>query len=385
VASYLAVVAPVYRTRLGFYSMFWKLWRGSITFDIVIISSPFISARLLFFLDFFTDDEVPAVGDVPLKDVTVRGTTKITITVPYLNSHPMQPGLGYGNQSYTQRNVPQLTCSQMVPPHYDGDVAPTIQLFIWTRPGPDMRFFCKRDPNELVNVSPPVKRVSFQMKIADFQDVDPIFQSRLEGVTNVKGTWEDMLMQYSPSDTLNIEFLSTDSGPARPFDLIGSLFKFWTGVTHLKLVAPLALEDQYIGAFMSDYNFGAFSTEGPPLFDRAWDGASLINTSDTRVLEVTIPYQCSVPCRPTSLAVTEFGSGYYTAGASDWIQPWIVTSTHSTDIPKIYLAAGKDFTYFYDYPPPPFWFWPSFRVPLTSNDIVSAEPSRDDSESFSLV
>lgn len=367
----------VYCDRILLMSKFFRFWRGSINYTFAFVSSPLISARALIQLKWST--AAAPVGDVISKVVTIRGTTVVNVTVPYLRSIPWSPVLG------STSAAPYVVVEMLNVETTMGDHTPKVHLHVWRSAGPDFMFSSIREPQSTYVPPPPPpseRRVNSQSaletKLRRLRVIDEEIgesQSTLKsmvftdyigasGPTPTFRTDEDLsfanlLSRWSirggtvMSETPPIFQSGPNMYQNSNIDLISTLFLYWKGQTRRKNFYSfpndhVAKPGSYLFVKMEP-----FAPMGNNLnlqdSERLLDGMAVASPDLTQVLEYTVPY----------LSTTEW----------QWIQQYSPPTSYfphlavvadvqvgnyddEAGLRKVAVAAGNDFSFRYDMPPP---------------------------------
>jgi len=371
-------------SRINYVSQMFRLWRGSITYTFVFFSSPFISARynlVLSYIPSASSAPLGTLGSEIIEDITVRGTTVVSVTIPYLYGTQWSRTLGQYSYNVVSNDTrgPFLWLHEINPPYSTGDVTPVIPLYVFQSAGPDFEFRSQVCPSP---TRIPSSQFESQMRVSEFAVVDPIFNESYslpnasDDYLDVEGMcqrWNEATAAGAfpvfagPMPTTQISAGTyTNVGVQSCFDLWANTFLFWSGQIKLKL--------PFIGSVTDFSNFaakmednGAYSTNsiyvGSEFSNRAEDGLAAASQNITNVLECTVPYLSTYQY----LGVNEFYCALAQGSSTtDWSQFNVLfdpvwdyqfsvqtgTSTTSYAPPSYWKAAGDDFSFFYDTPPP---------------------------------
>lgn len=350
-------------SRISFLSQMFRMWRGSVEYTFVFFTSPFVTARFNIVLVYPGDalDAVSELGNKIIQDVTIRGTTRVQFTVPYLFAVQWHPTI-FQADSLVPMQDPYLTLKFIQPPESIGDVVPPpIPLLIYETAAPDFRFRSLVNPS-VDQVSPPFRS---QMRTADFVKSRKLFKGSTSPLTygdDSEMSLSQLLGRWSFSNPDRFRFPMEIVPPGNPkmpgvFSTICHLFYFYSGqVKHKTLVPPAdpSLNDPYSKIVVKMDNFIATQAVGVFLTQRAEDGMTVISNQVTQIIECVVPY-LSVQAFEPICAATDF---QFTPVRHHWL-PLLMSDTVSVIPYWDLVAGGPDFTLYYLVPPPPFSMWPS--------------------------
>ena len=354
-------------SRLRFLSQFFRFWRGSITYTIMIISSPMTTWRLKIALDYQQGTLVSiSPGDTLQKIITVRGSTVHQVTVPYIATTPWQfignpTALEYRDQS------PAITISEFSPASKSGDITPSLYILAFESANKDFVFCSQIEPSldEAASLKKKIPLVhEAQMKVAMFRAVD---QTQFGSCNPVKypadgvSTFEAMAKRWSPRTTQALYnpaytgvWLYNDPAVAvqSTIDFLCAIFYYARGQYKLKVSFDPPPEVVASGAMAvmkmqtQKPDSSSVSTGVNPTIKFS-DGTHVISLGLTQVMECTVPYLATVEWWPT-------GNGFRTTGARYVRFAPLVYTEGATSVPTNFIAisAGRDFCYSLSLPPP---------------------------------
>jgi hypothetical protein len=364
--------------RIALMSKFFRFWRGSINYTYVFVSSPLVSARAMIQLVWNTGSA--PVGDIISRIVTIRGTTTVNVTVPYLRGIPWSPVLG------STQGAPYVRVTMMNVETTMGDHVPKVHMHIWRNAGPDFMFSSIREPQSTyVPPSPPPtgRRATTQSPLElKLQRKREVASEEIgESQSTLKSmVYTDFIGGGQPTPTFKTDedlsfanLLSRwsirggtvmtetppifQSGPNMyqnsNIDLISTLFLYWKGQTRRKNFYSFPSDHVAKPGSYLFVKMEPFAPMGTNLnlrdSERLLDGMAVASPDLTQVLEYTVPY----------LSTTEW----------QWIQQYSPPSNYFPYLPvvadiqsgnyddeaglrKVAVAAGNDFSFRYDMPPP---------------------------------
>lgn len=365
--------------RIGYMSQLFRMWRGSQDFTLVLFSSPFISARFNVVVSWGKTAPTGTIGNEIVKDVTVRGTTIVHFTVPFLS--PSQWGTTwFVSQSSKDNTVPRIYLKVIEAPVNPGDVQCSIPYILYERAGEDFCFRGLMSPMRTMTPalgSPePEKEYFAQMEVRRVMGAEvtgggaiPAQPNGAEGERTIlemcqRWSGRHMSSTYS-SEPFPIKGPLSVGGTIHVgvFDTISSLFCFWSGQIRIKASLVSGTPD-----IVCWHTPGYLNTSltGGTMCQKPEDGMVNIDPSLTKVLDVTAPFLSDVQFVPifnvgitgilNSLIFSSLGSydrkiwtGYFHDHADEIVSPNL-----------FYIAGGNDYTLYLPIPPPERAVWPIF-------------------------
>jgi len=339
-------------SRISYFSQLYRMWRGSIEYTLVLFSSPFVTARYNLVLNFPTDQTplLGILGNKIIQDITVRGTTRVSFTVPYL--YPTQwmltPWQGISG------NDPFISIEIISAPESVGDITPEILYVLYECAAPDFQF------RSLVNPMPLPETFTAQMRTSEFVVSRDLFS----GNSKPLGFSDDSEMSISsllsrwsysvPSDYRNPPGMRAVTSGV--FQNVCQVFAFYSGqIKHKLWIDPGA--NPYVPVVMKMESFIGTGAIGPALQERFEDGIVYVSNEITQVLECTVPFLAMSQYWPTKDdTVATFALGRFM-----W-RPELFNATVSVTPEVSLVSAGPDFSLYFPVPPPPTTFWASTQV-----------------------
>jgi len=368
-------------TRLSFYCRFFRFWRGSETFIFRFVSSPLMSYKAGISVGFAgklengTDQE-----DVITRLVTVRGTTTISVNVPYLHTAPWQLT---AFQEASSVSFTRISVFIVDPPVTVAVAATAITpVYCWRMAGPDFQLTGLRDFND--NFTEDTRVIQAQSRVfqeAIDKEVPFYMGTQLPSEVDMLDVMfvEDIGRRFSEMHTPPTElgtWLPTDYMGFLPnatwipnISLLGSCFLFSRGELDWKLrLSDTSGSDGDIAVAASTDLFVPLAA-GSEYFQRVPDGQARINPNFGNILEYSSPWyclydlvqhnsfrgSCLIPlenCSRTPLATTyaiQYG-----------LLPMIITNgVDQIATPEETLVKfGAGFGLFYEMPPPGDAYYP---------------------------
>ena len=376
VYSYFTNIATC--SRLRYLAQFYRFWRGSVTYTFFFISSPMVTFRLKVGLD-YQGGTLAGIdpGDTLQQIITVRGTTVHQVTVPYLYTTPWQ-FLGDGDP-FDVDVIPTISVSEFSPASKSGDVVPSFYLLVYESANRDFVFTSQEDPMPYA-ASPPLKlfsqkekrarklRHEAQMDIRKFRSQDATQFGSCDPVkftSDGVGTFEGMAKRWSARPTSSLSRGAYDDRfpyETQPYvsqlstmDALKGIFYWNRGQYKLKVsfdADPDTVNQSAVG-IVKMQSFHPVSNDpdaGIPAPVRFPDGATAISFGLTQVIECTIPFLCTTEWVECVFGFTP------TTGARPLVYQPEIWAEGATEVPLnfVAVAAGRDFCYSYNLPPPYF-------------------------------
>lgn len=378
-------------SRVDYVAQMFRLWRGSLNFTIIFVSSPFISARYNVILSYLDASFAPAgyLGSEIIEDITIRGTTVVNFSVPYLvgtqwsrTAHQISANVIDNPPDYALAS-PAIWLKEINPAFASGDVTPVIPMYLYMSAGKDFEFRSMICPSP-VSIPSGEKKFQSQMRVSTFCGYDPVFNGSstfpnaadddldVEGMCqrwNVRSGSSFPVQAMPRPPTWNSQSLidtRTLGGVVSCYDLWANLFMYFSGQTKLKIPFQgtvtnfsnfmVKMDDNGVACTTSQY-------KGGELANRSEDGLALTSQNISNVIECTVPFLSSYQYLPVQewyiqqVQLSSVGDWspycvFYDPVTDYNFIPDIGTST-STFAPNYYwVAAGDDFSFFYDIPPP---------------------------------
>jgi len=370
-------------SRICFLAQYFRFWRGSIKYSLVIFGSPFISARFNVILSYERSGGAPfgKVATELIKDVTVRGTTQVDIDVPFLSLSNWLPTYIVSSSltppSVFADCVPKLWIMPLQAPVSSGDVSPMLPYVLYQAAGDDfvLRGLINGNPSQHA-----VDTIESQMYASSFCKTSDEMSTgsvpKLPYSADVEITFQDVMSRwtyadsnlFSPIPALDIQGYN-DTGspplewysPITVFDNFGCIFGFCSGQVKFKIpwdenttgasVIGVLLDDNLVVGPSS--GTGTLLASVPDMW-KAENGLNVVDIPITRVTEFTLPWMNAYEFLPTGISDATFKGYFMLSPAPFWgdFQPLIFSDTGSVSTFKCFRAAGPDYSLFYPIPPP---------------------------------
>jgi hypothetical protein len=350
---------PANVSRLGAMSKFYRFWRGSINYTFVLVCSPLVSFRVLFQLRWGSYTEMAPITDVISKVVTIRGTTSVNITVPYLMLTPYV-------LTGTIDGLPSLYYKVMSYSSGVGDVTPVLQYYVYETPGPDFEFSSMKVPQKTYAPGPVPKKGRVgrsQARVSSFVALDWIAEGQ-PGPSYAReemGTFADLVKRWTVRTDLfgSAAPMNHDYNWTRAsnIDILASLFLFWKGQTKRKNFydwSTLPPSTAYSFVRMQS-NSAVGGIDNLPDHLRFGDGMVIANRDKTQVVEYTVPYLSTTEWHYTN-ALEGFANATFPLPAL-LFDPLLGQFDTQDGIEAVAMAAGDDFSFRYPLPPPRIHRW----------------------------
>lgn len=355
---------------LGYMSQMFRMWRGSIDYTIVFFSSPFISARFNVVVAWGKTAPTGTIGNEIVKDVTIRGTTVVQITVPFLNGGQWAPTYWQRNAAYDGYiSFPRLYIKVVQPPVSVGDISCDIPYVLFKRAGVDFEFRSLISPAPKFD-DPPV--VEGQMLVSSLMSAEVTGGGGLVVLPNTSDTElsiNDMCRRWSgrkcsgayykyPSPVK--EPYITNKHTLGVFDTLAQLFCFWSGQIRIK---GLPDTGSLLTACWHTRNFiNASGVDGMEACQRPEDGMAVIQVDLTQVLDVTCPFLATtqfLPIPDPNSLLYSYSFPLATTPRLWWDGFPHYEDGSDVDFDLFYIAGGEDYSLYLPIPPPALTFWPS--------------------------
>jgi len=358
-------------TRLGFMTQFYRLWRGSVCFTAHFVTSPLVSAKVRICLVWQNPAGTTVdreVGDLIIKETSVRGTTTVSFEVPYLDFRPWQT-------TQQPQTAPELTTPFLVFYLSDdtvslGTITPSVFLVLYCYAGNDF---------ELAHMqSASLKRSEAQSSVNSFVGTEEnIFNSSPNRVPSDKMDtmyYEDLFRRFDgqgnglpgpPRPT--VDGLPLEVQAKTSFDVAAGLFLFWRGGIHYKVPfesGTLPTGTNWIAVVMADTQpEGDFGMED---YDRIMSGSVRFDTQYCDVLEFEVPYYNQFDwsfidffVEGNSPVTIQFVGNYPMTQEETQFRFSIFTNVGESPVTlTFWRKAGCGFSLHYDLPPLPHSQWP---------------------------
>lgn len=353
--SYMDQIAPLFR-----------YWRGSIKVSLFFYTSPLISATyrlLLFNADGGLDPPAPDPSTYAFKKViTVRGSVRVDVVIPYLSVVPWQPLEAYAG-SYPAMSPPlsvsRLYLDTVTPPNTIGDQAPYVFVMTVVSAGDDFQMRDLRSPQPSWTEPPgPIpfglvekRKAESQMRVrADF---DKCERENLAHGTNsfvkLKDLYEDTMTFEDASfrssnrnfEAVNFQLRYPYSGEnlirTDTFDYIQNMFRYVRGSIRIKQSGEQPFYQAMMYGRLRPYSVFV------PYVTALGNGGGRNTQAQNEVFEFEIPFQCQVEWLPTTMCFT---------GVSFTIEPnRAIVHITDTELSVMFVAAGQDYQLAFLLPP----------------------------------
>lgn len=399
----VALTQPTY---LAYLSQFFCFWRGSIQFDFEFVATRFHSGKLL--VGFVPNDNPDGLTyasistSTPSAVIDIQQTSKVSFTVPYQST----TALKYVNQidnNFDETILGYLVVAVQNQLTYASNVSPSIDINLYVRAGEDFSYLVPRAPNidyriPAAPTAEPTSDVTFQSTRTGGEDsssqghlshgqslstpkprfgesyglIDcirrftPLVEQQSEQAFNLpdndnKFTYLGIHpVLYSRLNEYNTTTALTFSAPPSYLALIGRLFSAWAGSIRYKIVtsSPRTTNQSLSVYHLPDTavrNLSPFTAYGQVTQFSGYAGAQT-DLSQNTTLEIEVPFYSIynfLLTHPTSTGAS--GASPYLANHNyPYLDGYLamVISSDTQITPKIYVAAGEDFRYFYLRSPP---------------------------------
>jgi len=315
------------------------------------------SVKLKMVLRWNTNDNILTEPESLLtRIVTIRGTTCVTIPIPFLYTQQWLPtmdvSLTDSTSQFGQYNVPTLFVSRYQPVYSTGDLPASVHMYVWRSAGDDFMFSGLREAGTYT-----VPAVEAQMRVNETFSEECTFlgarDSRVFEGRDVIQYVEDIAGRFSCDQTGTTTFpvpIDHSTGVGRcNLDTISSLFYFFRGSIDYKYIVGSPGTSTQLAVVADDYNNLATLRTGYTTLESVANGKVVIDPRFTSVLE----YRQPALSQYDWLEIPSDSTRYYPAGTSS--QPvlyTIETDGTGTTIQFCFRKITVDSGFYYEVPPP---------------------------------
>jgi len=368
----------LYWSRINYMAQFFRMWRGSIRYTIIIFSSPFISARYNVIVKWGGGPPIGTLGNEIITDVTVRGTTRVDVTVPFLSADQWLPTWPQYPSGYTPAfNMPGVAIQEVSPAVGTGDIVPSPILYLYESAGDDFQFrsLCNPNPN-WANVPPKEERFVPQMRVSELSRQDVTGDG-----TSLKYPYEtdtEMSISSMCQRWCNHAASQPSACPVYPqgstkeglLNQISSLFVYWSGQIKFKI---LCKSTNKMACYHTDSYAPLTNTSAAVLCARPEDGMANVWTDLTRVIDATAPFLATTSFLPvvridTPIDVNAWRSIKFSRRIA-WFGELHNELNTSETAERIYMAGGPDFSFYFNVPPPLIAMWPLTTIVSSAKNV----------------
>jgi hypothetical protein len=345
--------------RLSFFSQYARFWRGSIKYHFLFLASPMASVKLKIILKWNSNDNITTEPESLLtRIVTIRGTTCVTIPVPFLYTQQWLPTMDTALlSSFGRYNVPTLWVERYQPVYSTGDLPASVHMYVWRSAGDDFLFSGLREAGSYTTTL-----VEAQMKVSETFSEETAFlgarDSRVFEGRDVIQYVEDIAGRFSCDQTGTTTYPipidhSTGSGRCN-LDTISSLFYFFRGSIDYKYIVGSPGTSTQLAVVADDYSNALGLRTGYSVLESVANGKVVIDPRFTSVLE----YRQPALSQYDWLEIPQDGTNYYPAGPdSAPVLYTIETDGTGTTIQYCFRKITVDSGYYYEVPPPYIASW----------------------------
>lgn len=382
--------------RLTWVSRFYRYWRGDVTYTFVFACSPLLSTRIAYTVGWNDTESIAASSPNNQKRViTVRGTTVVPITIPFLAQTPWLPcsdGDGDDYELPARRETlmyPKIWFENIAPFAQLGDVPALIHLYAFKRAESNFKFYSLRQASVTYQgggsrvIDDHIEAQMYLSEMCQSQVPIQMGTSSPDPGRECGEFLEDVCSRYSLSNEL--------SGFAQPYEMVfpwpaHSTTASLGGASNMQSMCGIFL--YYRGSF--DWKIGLDFSEPENLVlvvaDNGCDvsgldtskpldpelvvsnGQARVDPRFTSVLDVKASVQGVLDWWPTIPETSEaFPAGYLTGGlaftTAGLVNYYLVNQDGIDVVPISALhRAGDDIGFAYILPPPNISYWPSISV-----------------------
>jgi len=367
----------LYWSRINYMAQYFRMWRGSINYTFIIFSSPFVSARYNIIVAWGGGPPIGTLGNEIINDVTVRGTTRVDITVPFLSADQWLPTWPQYPSGYTPAfNMPSIFIQEVSPAVGTGDVVAAPQLVMWESAGDDFQFRSLCNPNPHWANVPPEEKFVPQMRVAEFRkqevsgdgttlkypyetDTEMSISSMCQRWCNHAGTQPSACPTY-PQGSTNEGLLNQ----------ISCLFVYWSGQMKFKIQCK---STNKMACYHTDSYSPQTNTSASVLCARPEDGMANVWTDLTRVIDATAPFLATTSFLPvvridTPIDVNAWRSIKFSRRIAWFGELHNELNTNET-AERIFMAGGPDFSFYFNVPPPLVAMWPLTSIVAEARSV----------------
>jgi hypothetical protein len=393
-------------TYLAYLSQFFCFWRGSIQFEFEFVATRFHSGKLI--VGFIPNDNPTGLTyqaistSTPSAVIDIQQTSKVAFTVPYQSTTPLK----YVNQideNFDETIIGYLVVAVQNQLTHASNVSPSIDINLYVRAGEDFSYLVPKAPNidYRIPAAPtvePTSDVTFQTSRTGGEDssntgVLAHGQSQSIPKSRFGETYGliDCIRRFTPLVDIQSEELFTlpdddnqftymaihpvlfsrlntfsttsdyrFSAPPSYLALIGRLFSAWCGSIRYKFVtsAPRTSTQSLTVYHLPDSAVRTLQESTAIGLRTQFSGYAAAQTdlAQNTTLEIEVPFYSIYNFLLTHPTATE------TSGSSPYLDnhnyPYldghlVIAASDNTPVsPRIYVAAGEDFRYFYLRSPP---------------------------------
>lgn len=354
-------------SRIRFVGQMFRMWRGTLNYTFVFISSPLNSWRVQLQFNYGNTYNT-TVGDTPTRTITVRGSNTVTVSIPW--NYPMTWS-GTSTKNYVSSYISGYPI-QIVASSVHGSAK--LMTLVYESAGDDFRFSGATEAG-LLKAIPSHES---QMRVSDFCHNEPIAggHENVPRFASMAETFEGLARRWSGRTSVDVlsnqpQYYNNATGfDMGTFDAISSIFSYYRGSQKFKIVfdSPFVPGTYTYVVALLDGEKPA-NAAGMSAIYRAMDGMASIVLGETYVLEYTIPYIALNDWQPVNSSIPWQGQTNTQYDVS--IFAYSVSGAESNPpIDDLWVSAGDDFMYRYILPPPePRYRWYDIYVPPGQPDI----------------
>nr|AWK77844.1 nonstructural polyprotein [Darwin bee virus 8] len=371
-------------TYLSYLSNLFAYWRGSLDYNLELVSTQFHTGRLLIAFvpnHISTDPTLTQAYSCPYVVVDLQETSNVQITIPFTSAIIWKTTQITNTTANDENIVGQVYIFVLNPLVRPSNVASAVEFNLYISAGDDFKFAVPRanlmNPRyfhvDAVEQSMALDRMSTRTStISENPAISTAFGSPLVPEKNYFGEEFSLLDLSKRYSYLKEGALSVSVGPNSSFLLapqltdypysdqyvpgdgavnttlssVQSLFACWTGSLRLKFATNLARDTKYwltaTHVPLSIKNLGT----------RAGAGFALQRTNLAQNSALEVEFPCYVPYSFVLAQGAYVGGTVAPAEIGECVLNSNVASDDTTAILTTYMAAGDDYRPFYLIPPP---------------------------------
>ena len=355
---------------IPFFQRFFRYWRGSLEYKIIIFAPPLITARVQVMIQMPYVDLVPlvaeseSIGDMITYTATTRGTTELAFTVPFIYPEAWRP-TGRMSDFEASNNLKFIVRAF---PYTSPEPTTLVPYLVLWRTGSDFLFSGLKSAGDTLQAAPPVSRRPPKKFVKGKMIAQGLFNgpeesqplgdgSPLPQPLHVNRACTGSLAKIMSRASTRVATANSFANPGKGirdandwvevdiFDQLSMLYVFWSGSLSFKanFSDQVPSNDVFIGSVATNQ----YTDPGVELGDyRSGNAVQIIDKDIWPLIEVTVPFFCKLACSP----VHDFTE------SSRTVQPDILTivDTSQSVIPTqhVLVTPGHDFGLYILWPPP---------------------------------
>jgi hypothetical protein len=383
--------------RLTWVSRYYRYWRGTVTYTFIFACSPLISTRLAYVVSWNDVEVIDPNNNFnnQKRIVTIRGTTVVPITIPFLAQTPWLPcsdGDGDDYELPARREVlmyPRIWFQTIAPLGQLGDVPATIHMYGFKKAEPDFKFYSLRQASVTYQgagdrkIDDEIEAQMYMSEICQTREPIQLGHSSPDPGRECAQFLEDACSRYSLSNELSgfaqpyemvfpwpAHSVSATLGNASNMQAMCGIFCYYRGSFDWKIGLDFS-EPENLVLVMADNGCDVNGLDTSKPLDPELvvsNGQARVDPRFTSVLDVKASVQGVLDWWPTIPETAEaFPAGFLTGGlaysTAGLVNYYLVNQDGIDVVPISALhRAGEDIGFSYLIPPPDISYWPSISV-----------------------